>query len=183
MAPHRRERSLLEDVQELDLDRDAGFADLVEEDRAVLAAAGEDARVPVRGSGERTLLVAEELGLEERLRELGEIDAEKGADERLGEDAALLVVRDPAGLTDRRRGDPLPGPGLAEEEGGEVLHPAPERARVEPRVVSEDVRPEALAQAAHRRRGAGERLVDEIERSPELVKKKAAEVVTRFEGR
>src|SRR5690606_33955505 len=69
----RVELALLEDAEELGLERGAGVADLVEEDRA---RAGQlEASLPVgRGAGERPLHVPEELRLEEGLGERRAVD-------------------------------------------------------------------------------------------------------------
>src|SRR5262249_47187744 len=64
----RAHRAALEDVEELGLERGRHLADLVEEDRAAVGL-DEKARARARRAGERALHVAEELALEERLRQ------------------------------------------------------------------------------------------------------------------
>src|SRR5204863_7124656 len=65
VAAERRERSLLQHLQQLDLRRDAHLADLVEEERPVLGAELEHAGVVADRARERALAVAEELRLDE----------------------------------------------------------------------------------------------------------------------
>src|SRR6185503_8527852 len=63
------EAAILEDAQELALDRERRFADLVEEQRAAareLEAAGSRGG----GAGERAALVTEQLGFDERRRQI-----------------------------------------------------------------------------------------------------------------
>ncbi len=66
----RRETSLLQYLQELDLNRDADLADFVEKQRAVRARARENAVVVLDGAGEGTLAMAKQLGFDQGLREL-----------------------------------------------------------------------------------------------------------------
>ena len=60
------ELALLEDAQQLRLDRERQLADLVEEQRAAVGPL-EAARPLAVGAGEGAALVAEQLGLEQRL--------------------------------------------------------------------------------------------------------------------
>ncbi len=94
---------LLEDAEELRLDRERHVADLVEEDGAARRLL-EEPELHLVGPGEGALLVPEELALEERLRERGAVDSEEG----------LLAAR--GARVDRVRDDLLPGPRLAEDE-------------------------------------------------------------------
>src|SRR5690606_20804046 len=70
--------TLLQHAQELHLHVAADLADLVEEQRAAVrrleAAIARDG-----GAGERALLVAEQLGLEDRLRDRGAVDRDERA--------------------------------------------------------------------------------------------------------
>ena len=68
------ERPLLEDAEQRDLRARRDVADLVEEERAALGHL-EAAATTRDGAGERALLVAEELGEEERLDERRAVDA------------------------------------------------------------------------------------------------------------
>ena len=165
----RREGALLQHLQQLDLHRYRDLADLVEEQRAVLAAALEHAGVVVDGAGERALAVAEQLRLDQVLRELRQVDGEEGLGEAGGEAPLRREVRDERRAPDRRRRLPLAGAGLAQQQRGEILHPVPQRRLEAAHVVREDVVPQRLAQAAHRFAAPGERAVDEIEAAPQLV--------------
>jgi hypothetical protein len=97
------EGALLEHAEELDLDGDRDLADLVEEDHAVRPRSRERAFVLRERAGERALGVTEELGLDEALRELAEVEREEGARERVREALALVVVGDEAAATERLR--------------------------------------------------------------------------------
>src|SRR5207244_1287088 len=105
---------------------------------------------------------------DERLRELRQVDREERLGEALGERLALRIERDEAAAPDRRRARPLAGAGLTDEERREILHPPPQRTGVEPRIVGEDVVPQALAKPPHRRGAAGEGVLDESVRAAEL---------------
>ena len=67
MASERLDRPLFENAKELRLRRGGHFAELVEEERAAIGRA-EPSVAPLRGAGECSALVAEELRFEERLR-------------------------------------------------------------------------------------------------------------------
>src|SRR5262249_56681265 len=71
-AADARELARLEDAEELGLERQRRLADLVEEERAAGGCLEEADLAPV-GAGEGAALVAEELTLEERLRQPGAV--------------------------------------------------------------------------------------------------------------
>src|SRR5205823_9173957 len=127
----RGEGALLQHLQQLDLHRYRRLADLVEEQRAVRIAALEDALVVLDRAGEGALAVAEELRLDQRLRELRQVDRDEALGEVGREPALLHDVRDELRAPDRGRGGPLSGPGFAEEKCREILHAIPERGRSE----------------------------------------------------
>ncbi len=89
MPAERGEGALLEDLQQLDLHRNRDLADLVQEQRAVRAAALEYALMVVDRAGECALAVAEELRLDQRLGELREIQGDEALGE-VGREATLL---------------------------------------------------------------------------------------------
>ena len=78
VRPEGLEDAVLEHAEELHLRGDGHLRDLVEEERAAVRGL-ESAVALLGGAGERALLVAEELGLEEGLGERGAVDG----DERL----------------------------------------------------------------------------------------------------
>ena len=168
VAAERRKGALLQHLQQLDLHRHRYFADLIEEQRAVRAAALEHALVMVDGAREGSLAVAEQLGLDQRLGKLRQVDRDEGVGEVGGEAAFPGSVRDELRAADRRRGGTLAGAGLAQQQGGEILHPVPEPRFVSPHVMREDVVPQRLSQTAHRFAFAGQRALDEVEGAPQL---------------
>ena len=100
--------AVLQDAEELDLHRRRRLADLVEEDRAAVGLVEQPALL-ADGAGERAALVAEELGLEQRLGEGAAVDRDELP-------AAAGVVVDGAGdqllagarlAGDQHRGDGL----------------------------------------------------------------------------
>src|SRR5690606_14975540 len=94
---------LLEEAQQLDLDRRRDLADLVEEQRAAIG----ELEPPVLArhrAGEAALLVAEQLALEQRLGERGAVQL----DERTGDARRALV--------ERVRDELLAGPALAGDQ-------------------------------------------------------------------
>ena len=70
VAAHRGEGALLQHVQQFDLHRHRHVADLVQEDGAVGAAAGQHALVVLDRAGEGALAVAEQLRLDQRFGKL-----------------------------------------------------------------------------------------------------------------
>ena len=103
VAAHPLELALLEEAQQLHLDRGGDVADLVEEEGPAVGGL-EPARARVDGAGERPLLVAEQLALEEGLGE-----------RRAGHlDEGLVAPR--AVLVERLGEELLPGAALSEEQ-------------------------------------------------------------------
>jgi hypothetical protein len=142
--------------------RDRDLADLVEEERPVLVAAREDALVVVDRAREGALAVAEELRFDQRLGVLREVDGDEGLGEVGGEAPARAVEGDEGRAADGRCDRALAGAGLAEHQGGEILHAVPQR-RVEPaHVVREDVAPERLVEPADGGAAAGDAEADEV---------------------
>ncbi len=88
MPPDALELALLQRAQELHLHLDRDLADLVEEERAAVGEL-EAPRLARHGAGERAALVAEELALDELLRDGRAVDL----DERLVLAARVLVQR------------------------------------------------------------------------------------------
>ena len=99
-APHR---PLLEDLQELRLERERQEADLVQEDGATVGDL-EESGLGLARVGERAALEAEQLGLDQGLRDGGAVDVH----ERRAGAAARPV--------DGRGQQPLAGSGLAENQ-------------------------------------------------------------------
>src|SRR5882762_2868316 len=64
MAADRAEGPLLQNLQQLDLDRHGHIANLVEEDRAMRTAPRQDALMGFHGPGEGALAMPEKLGLD-----------------------------------------------------------------------------------------------------------------------
>ena len=102
------ERLLLQQPQDLGLERQRHVADLVEEERAAVALL-ELADPPPLGAGEGTLLVAEQLALQQGLGDGGAVD---GQERRLGPGAVLV---------DGARDQLLAGAALAGDQDGDVL--------------------------------------------------------------
>src|SRR4029453_8978923 len=71
------ETFFFERAQDLRLQAERQVADLVEEQRPAVRQL-EASGLPCHGPGERSLLVAEELGLEQRLGNCGTVDRDKG---------------------------------------------------------------------------------------------------------
>ena len=92
--------ALLEHAQQLRLHRRRQLADLVEEERAAVRRL-EAADAPLARAGEGAALVAEELALEQRLRDRGAVHDDEG----------LVAAR--AELVDRARDELLAGAALA----------------------------------------------------------------------
>ena len=88
LPAHAADFALLERPQQLDLHRDRGVSDLVEEERPAVGPL-EGALVLRGGSGEGALLVAEELRFEQRFREGAAVDR----DERPRRAAAVGMQR------------------------------------------------------------------------------------------
>ena len=107
VAADAREHPVLEHVQQLGLERRAHLADLVEQDGAALRQL-ELALLALMGAGERATLVAEQLGLQQIVRDGGAVDL----DERLL--APIRLVVDVAG--DHFLADA----GLAHDQDGHV---------------------------------------------------------------
>ena len=74
---------LLQHAQQLHLRRRRHLADLVEEERAAIGQL-EAALPPIGGAGERALLVAEDLALEQRLGNRGAVDGDERERRRAG---------------------------------------------------------------------------------------------------
>ena len=130
----RHHLALLQHAQQLRLHRRRHLADLVEQHRAARRRLEETALVVDR-PGERATAVAEQLALEQRLRERGAVDGEKRS----------LGAR--AGAMDAARDQLLAGSGLALDENGDgrtrgALHEREDRHHA--RRASDDVG-EALA--------------------------------------
>jgi hypothetical protein len=104
---HGHEGPVLEEAQELHLRGRRDLADLVEEERPAVGG-GEVAGLPLRRPGEGAPLVAEQLGLEERLRERRAVDLDERA-----RGAPALVVDGSCELA-------LPRSALAEEQHARV---------------------------------------------------------------
>src|SRR5262245_57595694 len=105
ILPHRAHLALLQDAQELRLQRRGGLRDLVEEERPAVGDLEEP--LPVGdGAGEGTAPMAEELALEDTLRECGAVDSHEEP------------VATRAAVVDRAGHQLLPGPGLALEKDG-----------------------------------------------------------------
>ena len=75
-AAEAAERALLQHAQQLDLRRRRHLGDLVEEQRAAVGEL-EAALPPLGGAGERALLVAEDLALEQRLGNRRAVDGDE----------------------------------------------------------------------------------------------------------
>ena len=78
LAADALELALLQHAQQLGLHRRRDVADLVEEQRAAVGEL-EAAELALDGAGERALLVAEQLALEQRLGERAAVDLDERA--------------------------------------------------------------------------------------------------------
>ena len=107
LAADALELLLLQRAQQLDLHRGRDVADLVEEQRAAVGEL-EPAELLLDRAGERALLVAEQLALEQRLGQRAAVDL----DER-----AVRALAEPV---DRARDQLLAGAALAGDEHGGV---------------------------------------------------------------
>ena len=106
-AAHALELLLLDQAQDLGLQRQRQVADLVQEQRAVVGHLGLAHLAPAR-AGEGALLVAEQLVLEQRLGDGGAVDGHEGALGAVGE------------LVQRAGQQLLAGAALAQQQHGGV---------------------------------------------------------------
>ena len=169
VPPSRRTGALLERGEELGLKGRGEQADLVEKEQAAMGELKE-AGLGLARVGEGPLLVAEQLGLEQALRDGGAVDV----DERLGRARPRSVQRP--------REQALAGAGLAEDEqrrrahrhrGGanELLNlpPQGDHGGAVPDQVRESVHdPPILPHRADRRRDGVEALRDRRQAAPVL---------------
>src|SRR5439155_14327256 len=105
LAPEPPQRPVLQDPEELRLGRRGHLGHFIEEDRPAVGEL-EAAYPPLEGPGERAFLVAEDLALEQRLRDGGAVDG----DERIAMTGRQLV--------ERARRQLLAGAALAREQDG-----------------------------------------------------------------
>ncbi len=162
------ESALLQDAQELDLQGRGQLADLVQEDGAPGPASLQPARAVLQGAGEGPPPVAEQLGLDERRREGGEVEGVEGAGEVPGEPLPGGVVGQEAG-GGKGPGDQLlarpRGPG---HQRGYFAHPGVEGALIALDVVGEDGLPDRPAQARRGQRRAHQVAEDAAEGAADL---------------
>ena len=125
VTAHRREAPLLKYCQQLDLDRHRYLADIVEKQRAVVAQPLEQPLVVVYGASESAFAMPEQFRLDDALRILRQIGGDEGAGKARCEAAPFLVIGDQSRSADSRRRRCFARSGLAEHQGGEVLHTNP----------------------------------------------------------
>ena len=109
VTAHGRERPLLQDLEELDLDRHRDIADLVEENRPMRTAERERAFVGFDRAGERAFLVAEQFGFDQRLGKLGEVQRNEILGKTFRETVFLFIERNKAGSPDGSGGRAFAG--------------------------------------------------------------------------
>src|SRR6185369_5726591 len=117
-----REPEVLQHVEELGLQGERQLADLIEVDRA-LVRIFELSGLAAMGAGEGALLVTEELGFEELLRDRRAVDLDERpltASRRRMDRSGDEVLADPALATDQHRGV---GVGDALDDGADGAHP------------------------------------------------------------
>jgi hypothetical protein len=101
------EAPLLEHAQQLDLRGRLHLGDLVEEQRAAVREL-EDARAAIVRAGERPLLVAEDLALEQRLGNRGAVDRDERETPTAGSTRGSSARRAPCRCPTRPRSTPRP---------------------------------------------------------------------------
>src|SRR5215813_427299 len=116
MAADGAKGAFLEDLKQLDLNRDGDIADFVQENCAVRTAASENAFVRFDCAGKGAFAMAEEFGLNQSFRELGEVERDKTAHETLGEAAKFFVEGDVAGAANRGGCGSFAAAGFAEKQ-------------------------------------------------------------------
>src|SRR4051812_5604758 len=92
-------------------------------------------------TGERPLLMSKQLRFNQCFRILREIQRDEASREALRETAFAWQVWDEAGPADRRRRRAFPGPGFAQQHGGEIFHSIPQVAIVPAHIVSKEIAP------------------------------------------
>src|SRR6185295_13862567 len=112
----RRECPLLNHLQQFDLHGRGNIADFIQKNRAMRTAAGEDSFVRFDGSGERSFLVSEQFGLDERFRILREVQRNEAARETLDEAILLFVEWDISRTADGSGGGALARAGLTQQQ-------------------------------------------------------------------
>ena len=148
-AAHGREGPFLEHLEQFDLHRRRDVADFIQENRAVRTAAREDSFVRLDRPGERPFAVPEQFGLDERFGVLREVQRDETARETLRETVLLVIVRNKTGAPDGGGGGAFSRAGLAEQQGGKLLHPVPEVAIVPADIMGENVVPQMAARFPH----------------------------------
>ena len=148
----------LEHPEQLHLDPRIQLPDLVEEDRAVGAAALQPARSIFHGPGEGPPAVAEQLRLDEGGGHGREVQGVKRAAGIVLEGAALKgdIARQADGLSHQL----LAGARGAEDQGGEVGHALEQDPLIPAHIVGEDRLPDRRPELHHRRGGADDCGVD-----------------------
>ena len=120
MTADPRERQILKDVEHLGLQRQGQLADLVEVDRALVRVFEVSGPTPVR-TREGALLVPEQLGFEQAVRDGGAVHLDEGS------------IRPPRRRVNRPGDEVLADAALAAQQhggvgDGDTLHHAPDRA-------------------------------------------------------
>ena len=120
------------------------------------------------GAGERPPHVAEQLGLDERGRQRGQVDRSPDALGRLGEGLGARVEPDVARQRDGPCDQLLAAARRAGDQGGDVAHPVEERPLPAAQVVGEDRLPDLGPQLGRRHRAAQDEVEDVVERPADL---------------
>ena len=110
MAANRTEGSLLQYLQQFNLNRGTDFPDFVQENRSVPAAPGQHPLVGLDRPRERPFAVAEQFRLDQRLGELRKVQRNEAPQKAFGKPPLLFVERNVTRPADRRGPRPLPVP-------------------------------------------------------------------------
>src|SRR5258706_3262993 len=96
------ERSFLQHLQEFDLDWNGDITNFIQENRSMRAAPREHALVRLDGASERAFAMTVQFRFDQGFGKLREVQGNEAAGKTFGKAAALFVIGNKTGTSDRR---------------------------------------------------------------------------------
>ncbi len=149
MTSHRCKQTFLENMEQLDLHMPRHLSNLIQKNGTVAAATVKYPFMVFHSSSKSPFFMAKKLRFQQRFGKLGDINGDECPGKTFLKTAFFFIKGNKTAPADCHGCRALAGTGLAEDQGGKILHTVPQYLIIQLNIVGKNIIPQIPLQLFH----------------------------------